>query len=85
VKVFLERDDNSRATTGKKEIGSLGIAWLTYIINLKLKTLQAAFPIHSWILKPTEKSRDSCIYVKCKNIQYQIDKLKEQNSEVYNV
>lgn len=57
VKVFLERDDNSRATAGKKETVTRNkiknpekVPWSMVNLHNKFKAenMQAAFPIHSF-------------------------------------
>lgn len=58
VRVFLERENNSNNSRGKRHShakkisknrkGTLETTWLMYTKNPMLETMQAAFPIHSF-------------------------------------
>ena len=90
VQLFLERDDNSRMSSSKKDhVHSKQIRFLLhslkplhkkYLSEMELKVSLAYFcrkrPIH--ICKPTLKDRDVCVCKQCENFTLKLETLSHE-------
>ena len=90
VQLFLERDDNSRMSSSKKDhVHSKQIRFLLhslkplhkkYLSEMELKVSLAYFcrkrPIH--ICKPTLKDRDVCVCKQCENFTLKLETLSRE-------
>lgn len=95
VKISMQRDDNSRSSAGKKEtITGFKINKQKRFLNDCMKHLHAKFLSENpelgisysfcrvrpfWVVKATEQDRQTCLFIKHENLQYQADRLRDLN------